>query len=96
MIKIESEIVKRNGDTAEVKCLAQVEGYGDDVITEAISAIRGLMNNLKDCDKRVHMAVLAELAADSTILKGDDPKSEDESQFGRAMSKGIIGKGGAN
>lgn len=99
MIEIKAEAKAAEGEVTGVETSVEVKGYGEDIVSEAIAAIKGLIINLKGTDEKLHMMVLLIIANDSSILRGDEDESEDSKEalaLSKLMSKAIIREGELN
>lgn len=99
MIEIKAEAKATDNEVMGVETSVEVKGYGEDIVSEAIAAIKGLMINLKGTDEKLHMMVLLIIANDPSILKGKEDEDEEEahkSELADLMSKAIIREGELN
>ena len=96
MIEIKAEAKATDNEVMGVETSVGVKGYGEDIVSEAIAVIQGLMANLKETDEKLHMMVLLIIANDPNILRGEKDESEDDKEalvMSKLMSKGIIKEG---
>lgn len=86
----------KGDDGADIEIESHMEGTGRELMHEAVAIIRAIMQSLKDDSPMLHMVVIRELAADPTILRGENQVNEHEEfakMMSEMMSKSIIGKG---
>lgn len=97
MIEIKAKVIDFvDDDGANIEIENHMEGKGEELMHESIAIIRALMLSLKQETPLLHLAIIRELAADPTILRGENQVNEHEEfakMMSEMMSKSIIGKG---
>lgn len=97
-LKVNVESMDNKTGEAEVKVSLGMGGTGEELVHEAVSAIRSLMNHLKEQDILLHMVVLRQIENDPSILFGtgfeeDFDEGKAKVELAAHMSKNIIKKG---
>ena len=69
MVSVKSKSDKERGGC---ELSISIEGYGEDILYEAISVVKGVMGSLKEESKALHLLAIKAIADDPTILIGDE------------------------
>lgn len=100
MIEIKAKVIDFvDDDGANIEIENHIEGNGEALMHESLAIIRALMSSLKQETPFLHLAIIKELAADPSILRGEEQTSEKEEfakMMAEMMSKHVIGKGDLN
>ena len=76
MIEIRAEMIRRQGDRADIHVSCETYGDGLDVVEETVAVIRAAMENLKNEDETLQLAVLEKIYKDPVILTCQDGDSK--------------------
>lgn len=76
MVEIRAKMIRRKEEAADIQVSCETYGYGLDVVEETVAVIRAAMENLKNEDETLHLAVLEKIYKEPGILTCQDGDSK--------------------
>ena len=92
MIKLTAETIVKDGEKG-VLTNCSLRGAGEDIVHEALSAIREIIHGVKEEDRVLYAMMMLTMLHDKSVLRGERGEDkEDEVMLGlaEAMSEGIL------
>lgn len=93
MIKVTAETIVKDGEKG-VLTNCSLRGAGEEIVNEALSAIREIIHGVKEEDHVLYAMMMLTMLHDKSVLRGerDSDERKDEAALGlaEAMSEAIL------